>query len=142
MKPKDKKYLESFNKDADSNEPTTEWGRERRASRVKDVFNKPSMIVQQALYEDVSHLPVLPENVRQINIQINPRAANWADLVHDKVDKERGRNMANDIIPGLIRLGKNTYKASFFPDSQIFKTEAAGREWLRNKQAVYAKTAR
>lgn len=141
MKPKDKKYLENFNKDADSNEPTTEWGRERRASRVKDVFNRPSMIVQQALYEDVSHIPVLPDNVRQINIQINPRAANWADLIHDKVDKERGRNMANDIEPGMIKV-KGGYKVAFFPDKAFFKTEIAAREWLRNKQAVYARTAR
>lgn len=142
MKKNEREYLAEFNREADSDNPKTEWGRSRRASRVKDVFNKPSMIVQQALYEDVSHLPVLPDNVRQINIQINPRAVNWADLVHDKIDKERGRNMSNDIEPGLIRMGPGKYKASFFPDSQMFRTEEAARSWLRNKQAVYARTAR
>ena len=139
MKPTDREYLDAFNREAESDYPTTDWGRGRRRERRQDIFNKASQVQS---VEDIEHLPILPDNVRQINIQINPRAANWADLVHDKVDKERGRNMANDIIPGLIRMGPNKYKASFFPDSQIFKTEAMGREWLLNKQKIYAKTAR
>jgi len=139
MKKNEREYLEKFNREAESNHPTTDWGRARRQERRYDIFNKASQV---NTLEDVESIPILPDNVRQINIQINPRAVNWADLVHDKVDKERGRNMINDIEPGLIRMGKGKYKASFFPDSQMFKTEEAARNWLRNKQAIYARTAR
>jgi hypothetical protein len=138
MKPKDKKYLEAFNREAESSNPTTDWGRARRQERRYDIYNKATQV---AVVDEVENLPILPENVRQINIQINPRAANWVDLVHDKVDKERGRNMGNDVEPGMVRV-KGGYKVAFFPDKAFFKTEIAAREWLRNKQAVYAKTAR
>lgn len=139
MKKNEREYLEKFNREAESNHPTTDWGRERRGQRIHDVFNKRDLIER---VNDIDSIPDLPDNVRQINIQINPRAVNWVDLVHDKVDKERGRNMANDLEPGLIRMGQGKYKASFFPDSQMFKTEEAARSWLRNKQAIYARTAR
>lgn len=139
MKDEHKKYLEAFNREAESNHPTTDWGRSRRQERRYDIFNKAKQV---DTVEDVEHLPILPENVRQINIQINPRAVNWADLVHDKIDRERNRNMANDIIPGLIRISKNVYKASFFPDSRLFQTEQEGRDWLLKKQNLYNKTAR
>jgi hypothetical protein len=138
MKKSEKKYLEAFNKEAESNEPTTDWGRERRQGRRYDIFNRRDLVER---INDVDSIPDLPENVRQINIQINPRAANWVDLVHDKVDKERGRSEDNDIEPGMVKT-KGGYKVAFFPDKAFFKTEIAAREWLNNKKQIYNKTAR
>jgi len=123
-------WLAKFDKEYYGRQPEEEAGKELRAARVKDIYANASLT---AYYEDWYTEGELPEGVRSIHVWLDPRRPRLEDAIIDKIDKERGRFMSQDVSPGIIKVQKG-YKASHKGESARFQTYTEALTWLQRKK--------
>lgn len=116
---------QDFVQDAGTHNPTTQWGRDRRASADKDLFLKGN----RAAWEHTQQL----------------YSKGLDDAVIAKIDAERGASPANDVAVGVIRTSQG-YKCSVgTPDGYkkaTFMTQLAAETWVEAIREKYKEYCR
>lgn len=113
---------DEFEKEAEGSEPKTQWGMDRRASRVKDMF----------------------VNVRRTSefrsFYTHAYRRNFDDAVIRDIDISRGAHPSNDILPGLIRTETGFRCSVWTPngyEKREFSEEAEARIWIITMKQKY-----
>lgn len=112
----EKEFYRKFNEEFYTNDAKTDWGKERRAARSKDIYTTHGSEDYFKYYYLSAYLP------------------GFDNAVNREIDLERGVCHTNDLAPGLVRTSWG-YKCSVWtPDGYVrksFMTEEAARQWIQ-----------
>ncbi len=117
---KDKQLYTDFVKDASTHNPSSDWGKEIRASAKRDLMT-------QGMKDAAS-----PVNI--------PFSNGLEDYVIAKIDAERGVSEESDIAPGIIKTPYG-YRCSVGTpkgyEKDFFHTQTAAEDWVASVRKKY-----